>query len=490
MRLLTIRRNQYIAAVLFPLLGSAATWYLHGVISAANIALLFIVIVIVTAINTSTGPALVSALVSFLAFNVFFTEPRGSFLVLHDQDLLTIGLFLVTALVVGQLAARLREQLAQLQEREHFSNIELVYLEKLSVAIDQGDILAALENALSAITDLEFQLLPVRDNRVEWEAAVTLSPELRESVTTALGSNPPNGTGEMLAGAQTLHFLHDRDLVIALLIGRTDTARTRDSVRLLAHQSDLALTRMRLVADLEQERLAKDHEVMRSSLLSSVSHDFRTPLTSMVGAASTLLDLGEQLEQEQKVELLQSILLEARRLNSYTQKLLDLTRLGKGELSLNRSTLAIEEVLNIVFKRIRQQFQDQVLKLHLPPGLPVLAVHAALIEQALYNAIENACKFTRPDSSIHISCSSTGNQLLIDIEDSGPGVPDTDKERVFEMFHSADRGDRRAAGSGLGLAISKGMVNAHGGSIQILDSSRYGGCLVRIALPVNSGELT
>lgn len=359
------RRSHYLAALLLPVAGVGLTWFLSALVSVANIALIFIVIVILTAIYTSTGPAMVSALASFLAFNFFFTEPRGSLMVLHRQDMLTLSLFLVAAVGVGQLAARLREQ--------------------------------------------------------------------------------------------------------------------------FAYQSSLAATRLQLLADLEAEKSARDHEVMRSSLLSSVSHDFRTPLTAMVGAASTLLELGDQLGKEEKTELLQSILSEARRLNSYTQKLLDLTRLGKGELTLHRTTLAIDEILNVVLKRIHQQFPDQAITLNLAADLPPLQAHAALLEQALYNVLENACKFTRPGTTIDVSAKLQDDRLQLDIADSGPGIPDSDKERVFEMFHSADRGDRHVAGSGLGLAINKGMVGAHGGSISIHDNPAGTGCLVRIRLPAATG---
>jgi two-component system, OmpR family, sensor histidine kinase KdpD len=249
----------------------------------------------------------------------------------------------------------------------------------------------------------------------------------------------------------------------------------------------LALSRTRLVADLEKEQVAKENELMRSSMLSSMSHDFKTPLTAMVGASTTLLELGDKLDKTQQDELLQSIISEARRLNSFTQKLLDMTQLGRGEFSLNRTTIAIDELIHVVLKRIRQVYQHPI-ELKLQEDLPLINVHTALIEQALYNVVENACKFSLPDQPISITCSATASEFKIAIEDAGPGIPDSDKEKVFEMYHSADRGDRRVAGSGLGLAICKGMIGAHGGSVRIEDGPRLGGCLVIITLPLESAE--
>jgi two-component system sensor histidine kinase KdpD len=282
--------------------------------------------------------------------------------------------------------------------------------------------------------------------------------------------------------------LGDNKEALAGLLVNNAPESTFASIRLLVKQCNLALARTRLVDDLETERIEKENELIRSSLLSSVSHDFRTPLTSMVGASSTLLELGDQLSKEQVKELLESILLEARRLNSYTQKLLDMTQLGRGELKLNRSTIAIDELLNVTLKRLKQQFPQHQISTRIEPGLPSLVVHAALIEHALYNVLENACKFSPPDRQILVSCRMEPDGLLLDVEDSGPGIPDEEKTKVFEMFHRADRGDRRVAGSGLGLAICKGMIGAHGGTVEIQDSKSLGGCLVRIRLPLENTE--
>lgn len=479
------RRHHYLLAVALPVAVTAVTWFLHGYLTAANITLIYIVAVIVTAVNTGTRPALVSALVSFLAFNLSFTEPRGSLFVLHSQDMLTAGLFLITAITVGQLAARVKEHLEQVQERERFSRVELDFLEQLATAIDQGQITGALSAAIARLPELDSELVSLEQGAPCWERVRMPVPEaLRRAIETPVQVDPSNPDRQSWqAGDHVFLLLNDGRQAIAGLLVVSHAPSALDWIRLLANQASLALARTRLVADLEAERTEKENELMRSSLLSSVSHDFRTPLTSMVGAASTLLELDAQLSEPQKKELLESILSEARRLNSYTQKLLDMTRLGRGQLKLHRTTVAIDEILNVVLKRIRQQFPGHSIETAIPDDLPAVSVHAALIEQALLNVLENACKFSPHDKPIRVACRAENDRMFIEVEDSGPGIPDAEKTKVFEMFHAADRGDCRAAGSGLGLAICKGMIGAHGGSVEIGDSPRLGGCLVRIELP-------
>lgn len=295
----------------------------------------------------------------------------------------------------------------------------------------------------------------------------------------------------MGAATARARVLTDGEDIVAILETPSGSkARDQnDSIQLLLHQANLALGRTRLVRDLQREKLGKEQEALRSSLLSSVSHDFRTPLTSMIGAASTLQEMGDVLSPAQQKELLDSILSEASRLDGYTQKLLDMTRLGYGELKLHRSTVSLEEILNVIKKRFRHLGKEGRLKLNVSSSLPLLNVHAALIEQALYNVIENALKFSPPAAFVSVRGFMEDSELVIEIEDSGPGIPLAEREKVFEMFHSADRGDRRVAGTGLGLAICKGMIGAHGGVVEIRDPAKGSGSVVIIRLPLaNTGD--
>lgn len=476
---------QYVLAALLPMAIAALTWSLHGLVSAANVALLYLFIVVVTAIFTSTRPALLSAVVSFIAFTLSYTEPQGTLLVMHRQDLLMILLFLLVAVIVGPLAGRLREQLLESRARQAMGEIQIEYTARLASAMTADDVLLALRHALNSIPDMSFQLQKLQEGEPDWDAwDGYLQAETRAVVHNALELSPGESTSELYSEDGQLCVLHDGVHHTGLLLISRSTQASLHVVRLMAHQATNALKRIRLASELKSEQQERENELIRSSLLSSLSHDFRTPLTSMVGASTTLLELGEQLSEAERRELLQSILDESRRLNSFTEKLLDMAQLGRGRYKLNRTTIAIDELIHAALKRVRQLY-DQEFILDLQKDIPAIEVHTALIEQALYNVIENACKFTQPDQPITIQCRAQQDALKIVVEDHGPGIPDAEKTQVFEMFHSANRGDRRVAGSGLGLAISKGMVAAHGGNIEISDCAGHSGCRVEITLPVD-----
>lgn len=475
---------RYLLACLLPIGIAAMTWSLHGLISPANIALLYLFAVILIAIYTSTRPALLAALVSFLAFNISYTEPQGTLEVLHRQDLLMILLFLLVAVIVSALAGRLREQLMQSRVRQQLGQIQIDYTATLASAMKAKEVFVALGSALEKAAPGQFVLQTFSGLESDWDSwDGYLQDEIKSRLHQALTKAPGEITLELQSQGDLLCALHDGRTWLALLLIRADTESTRQVARLMAHQANSALNRIRLAGELKSEQQEKENELIRSSLLSSLSHDFRTPLTSMIGASTTLLELGEQLSESERKELLHSILDESRRLNSFTLKLLDMAQLGRGQYKLNRTTIAIDELIHAVLKRIKQTYPHQFVQ-DMQAELPSVDVHSALIEQALYNIIENACKFSPADKPIAIHCRVKDDKLIISIEDHGPGIPDVEKEQVFEMFHSASRGDRRAAGSGLGLAISKGMVAAHGGDIRITDCTEHSGCSVQITLPL------
>jgi two-component system sensor histidine kinase KdpD len=293
-----------------------------------------------------------------------------------------------------------------------------------------------------------------------------------------------------------VYFLYSSKQVIGLL--RIATANIqhlpKDIFLLLLHQVNISLERTRLAADLEKEKIAKENELLRSALLSSVSHDFRTPLTTMIGATSTVIEFGEHLDKQQTRELLNTVLEEAERLNRYTQNLLDMTRLGFGKLQLECNWVSVEEIMSVVKKRLRPLLIHNFLKEDINPNLPLLYVHAALLEQAIFNVIDNAIKFSPTNASIDIECTKEEDKIIIAICDQGTGIPEDEREKVFERFHTAEKGDRRRSGSGLGLTICQGMIMAHGGNVSIHANPRrigdkdYPGCCVRIELPINNQQ--
>ena len=481
-------------AALAPVGATALAFLIESFLHRGNISLAYLLAVLVVAVRTGTGPALVCALISFFLYNFFFTEPRFSLMMMHREDILTVGLFLLMAAITGQQAVRLRERVLQLQEKNRFAKVQFELSQRLLGSIDSQEIYSALVESLQSVIHADFCVI---QKKTEGADVVLGEIDLDDNdlviVNDMLVSTThaeANGHRQ-LSGGYIAVVLHNGKTPVAVLGLKNSgkkavTEESMDIVFALTQQACLALARMVLLQDLQQERLHKERELLRSALLSSVSHDLRTPLSSMIGAATSLLELSDALSDNQKNELLESLLQESRRLDRYTQNLLDMTRLGHGELSIDRSWIGLDEIIGVVAKRVKPLIKGQHFISEIPDELPILYVHAALIEQALFNVLDNAIKFSPANSEIKISVSvNTHSQVFIDVSDQGPGIPPEERQRVFDMFHTVSRGDRHAAGTGLGLAICKGMISAHGGDVVIMDDADgHYSIVVRIVLPV------
>lgn len=264
-------------------------------------------------------------------------------------------------------------------------------------------------------------------------------------------------------------------LLVAIVTGQL-TARLKEQLSALRERDRVIQT----------ERMEKEKELLRSALLSSISHDLRTPLSSLVGSASSLLELKDSLSEPQKVELIEAIQQEARRLDSYTQNLLDMTRLGRGDLKLERDWVAMEDIISSVVKRAKMQLPQAKLEVIAPPELPILHVHAALIGQAIFNLVDNAAKFSPPGEKVTISAIPARDQVEVVVTDRGPGIPVEEREHIFDMFHVLGHGDRDTVGTGLGLAICRGMIGAHGGRVFVTAPPEGRGTAMHIILPLST----
>jgi two-component system sensor histidine kinase KdpD len=245
-----------------------------------------------------------------------------------------------------------------------------------------------------------------------------------------------------------------------------------------------AIRRARLVSALQDARVVGETERLRSALLSSVSHDLRTPLASIIGAAGSLESYGDAMGAADRHALLDTIRLEGERLDRYIQNLLDMTRLGHGGLAINRDWIGVDELLGSAVGRLQRYQPAARFELDIAPGLRPLWVHPALVEQALFNVIENAARFSPAGEPVAIRARDDDEGALrIDVADRGPGIPEEERKRVFDMFFSVERGDRGRQGTGLGLAITQGMIGAHGGSVEALPGADGRGTTIRIVLP-------
>jgi two-component system sensor histidine kinase KdpD len=243
-----------------------------------------------------------------------------------------------------------------------------------------------------------------------------------------------------------------------------------------------ALERARLAQEAQRAQIETETERMRSSLLSSVSHDLRTPLAVVTGAASTLLEDDAKLAPTSRRELLETVQEESMRLTRLVRNLLDMTRLASGALRVTKEWQPLEEVIGSALNRVEDRLKGREVKVTLPDDLPLVPLDAVLLEQVLINLLENAAKYTPAGTPIEISARAEPPGVLVEIADRGPGIPAEDASRVFEKFFRLPR-EGRSGGAGLGLAICRGVVEAHGGKIWA-ENRPEGGAVFRFTLPI------
>lgn len=494
--------QQYLLAVCIvglAVLVSALLAYLLP-LPVGNFSLVFLAAVLVIAARTSLPVALASALVSSLAFNFFLIEPLLSFSMYRTGEIITVLFFLVVAMVVGNLASRMRAQLAALRATNEQTQSLLALSKRLASAPDPIAVRRIAVDAIASLVRVPACLLingaAPADLRIKAGAPEHVRLNDKERAAAAWAYEHGRHSGYQ---SDTLASVEWRFLplmlenmcygVLGVQMARLPTPPRNEQLLMLdalATQVTQALSRTQLTASLEHARVAEETERLRSALLSSVSHDLRTPLSSMIGSASTLNEFSDQLSASDRRELMDAVLSEGRRLNRYIDNLLDMTRLGQGKLPLDRDWVTLADIVAAALRRLREVLRRLRVVRDIPDTLPLLYIQPALIEQALVNIIDNAARFSPPDGEIRVIGYCKDGDVQITVTDQGPGIPEADRKRVFDMFFSGEGGDTDRHGSGLGLAICHGMVAAHGGHIEALAGPNGRGTTIAIRLPVQA----
>jgi len=485
--------GNYLLAALAAACASALAWGVASVLELPNISLVFLAAVLLVAVRSSLGPALACAVMSFLAYDFLFIPPHFSFSIQREEDVLTLLFFLLMAGLTGNLAARQRRQLQALRETQEETSQLLDLSRKLTAATDRQAVMAAAAQQLGGWEGLDICLLGQvnREWKVEGGLNRPFDDQERAAADWAWQHDQPAGlgTGTLPGGRWWWWPLSGEDGPLALLgvsprDGQPLPGSRRRLLAALGQPLGQALARARLAEDLEAARLHGETEQLRSALLASVSHDLRTPLTSMRGAIDSLLALGDAIPPPDRRELLESTRDEAERLDRYIQNLLDMTRLGHGGLKLSRDWVSPGDIVGSALNRLRAVVAPYRVETRVPPELPLLYVHAALIEQALVNVLENAARFSPPQGRLRVAVEQGEEELRFLVSDEGPGIPLAEREKIFDMFYTAARGDRGGQGTGLGLAICQGMVGAHGGRITVEDGIDERGTTLVLHLPL------
>lgn len=474
--------------VIAPLLATMVAALLTPIVPRSNFAMIYLAGVLLTAMSTRVRPAIVCALLSFLAYNFFHTAPHYTLFMVEQEDILTAGLFVLVALVTGQLAGRLKEKVVSLENSNRWHQQQVDMARELARCVDRRQVVTVLDQQIMRYFNTTPYTLYRSSTAKDFER-MHIDQVFVSSAFPALVGEDPVVLQEINHAWRIVLRESDGCLgIIEFPIPAPNRGGQRTQLEALLGLVRLAWERVRLENELRHETVVKEREQLRSALLSSISHDLRTPLATMIGSVSSVIDLYDALTPDQRCELLTNTLSEARRLDGYIQKLLDMTRLGHGELTLDRAWVGIDDILSVVLKRAKPLATAVSLKLDALPELPLLYVHPALIEQALFNVLENSIRFAPVGSEIEIRTRLAGERLLIDVHDQGPGIPEQSWESIFDMFFTFSHGDQYPGGTGLGLAICQGILGAHGGSVQVVESTPHSGTTLRLSMPFPKPE--
>jgi two-component system sensor histidine kinase KdpD len=484
--------RRYVAALALVIATLGVALLMHRGLALPDPEMLFMLTVMVTAVRFGRGPSVLAAAASIGAYDFFFVPPYYTLNVADRRFVLTFVTMFAVGFVLGELASRLRRQEQEALAREERTGVLYALSRELSAADESATIAAiAVRHAAELFespcvvlcTGPNGELAPIGAHPMD------TSLDAKEMVVAkwALDHSRLAGRGtDTLSGSSTICSpLHVGSTVLGVLVlvprwrGALRTEQ-RAFLDIFCRQIAAALERVRLAEESRVAAMRARAEEMRSSLLSAVSHDLRTPLASITGAATTLRD-DAYLDPATSAELLATICDEAERLERLVSNLLDMTRLESGALSLKRDWIPLEEMIGSALTRIEGRLAKRKVSVEIAKDVPLIRVDPVLFEQVFVNLFENACKYTPETSSIDISASRKQLAVAIEVRDDGPGVPEGSEGRIFEKFYRSSHFG--VAGAGLGLAICRGIVEAHGGVIRA-EAARGGGLCFEIMVPI------
>jgi len=476
----TVAAATGIAAVMFPYF------------ELLDLVMVYLLGVVVAAIRASRWPALAATLLSIAAFDFFFVPPYHTFAVADVRYAVTFGVMLVVALVISGLTLRVREQaeaargrerktaalfglsrdLARERKKDRLSEIAVkhigeVFLSQVVILIpdDRGHLVVpSTEGGTFALDEKEMGVAQwVLENRQAAGIGTDTLPGAKALYLPMIASSGPVG-------------------VVGILPGNPEEPFEPDQIHLLetfANQTAMAMERVILAQEAQKERLSAEKQSLRNILLSSVSHDLRTPLAAIIGSADTLLRKGADLAAENRKELIQSIREEAERLNQIVRNVLNMTRLESGAIQIRKEWQSLEEIAGAVIDRLSDRLNGHTLNVKIPEDLPLIPFDPLLMEQVLTNLLENALRYTPPGTAIELNARVQNAEVLVELADRGPGILEGQQERIFDKF---TRGRVPGGGVGLGLSICRVIIEAHGGRIWA-ENRPGGGAVFRFTLP-------
>jgi two-component system sensor histidine kinase KdpD len=488
----------YGAALLAIAVALGAAKLVQPVFGLENVDLIFLTAIVGIAARYGLWPSLVATVTASLCYDFFFLPPLYSFTITGPTNVAAFVLFAVLAVVVSNLAARGRSHGTATQERVRSIESLYAFSRKLASAGTLDDVLWTTAYQIASMLGVRVVVLLVEDGSIGVKAGYppedTLEAADLAAAKWAWENNRAGGRdSDTLPGAKWLFLPMRTGRGAVGILGitrdepgpllRSEHKRLLDA---LTDQGALAIERVRLVEDIDRVRRTAETERLRSALLTSISHDLKTPLASVLGAAGALRDLSGSLDDDTKADLVTTIIDESERLNRFIANLLDMTKLESGAVVMNASPHDVGEIVGSALERASKILARHRVAVNIDPDLPMVMVDAVLVDQVLFNLLDNAAKYAPGNTTIGIQGWRAGEQVCLRVVDEGDGIPTEDLERIFDKFYRARKGDQVRAGTGLGLAISRGFIEAMHGTIVAANRSDRSGAAFTISLPIRA----
>src|ERR1700742_1849948 len=488
----------YLMALLIVAVGLAVAKFIQKPFGIENVDLVFLTAVVGVAVRFGLWPSLLASVAGSLCYNFFFLPPIHNFTITDPTNIAAFFFFMLIAILVSNVAARVRTQAEFAFGRVRTTESLYAFSRKLAGTATLDDVLWATAYQAALMLRVRVVLLLPENGVITVKAGYPPEDQLDKAdlaaANWAWSNDRPAGRGsDTLPGAKRL-FLPIRTGrgavgVIGIDDDKSGPLLTPDQRRLLdalVDQGALAIERVLLVEDMDKVKRTVESDRLRGALLTSISHDLKTPLASVLGAASTMRDLSGALSDAEKRDLLSTVIDESERLNRFIANLLDMTKLESGAIKPNTARHDVGEIVGSALRRAGKILVHHKVSLELEADLPMLELDAVLFEQALFNLLDNAAKYAPAETTISIRGWRDGSFVTLQILDEGEGIPQTELESVFDKFYRAQKGDHVRPGTGLGLAISRGFVEAMGGTIAADNRPDRSGAMLTIRLPIPS----
>ncbi len=452
--------------------------------------MVFLFSIVLLALRFARGPVLAATALSAAALDFIFITPYYTFKIERFGDLVLFALYFGIAAVVGMLTARIRDAAVLLRQSEAQAVASFDFASALSRAVTMDDVCRATIERLSRIFEAPVRiLLPDANGRLHLAVSEVDEPAPASELGVAAWAfdhgQPAGRFTETLPTASSMHVplltAHGAVGVVSIALSAQLATTQSELLSGLVSQVALAVEREQLAEAAQQSSVLKESERLSKTLLNLISHELRTPITAIAGAASSLVEPQIDRDPVVRGQLHHSIRASAARLDKLIENLLDMTRLESGTLRLNSDWTDVSDLVHTVRERVADELAGHDFIVEVEPDLPLLKMDTVLMEQVVYNLLHNAAMYTPKGTRVRLRAQCEGGELLLTVMDRGPGLPRDEVARAFDKFHRVNQ--QASTGLGLGLSICKGLVEAHGGAIAVENRSN-GGLRVTIRLPI------